>query len=38
LKYEGYVAMEFETKGKVGETLRRARLEAIDSVGKHISN
>jgi hydroxypyruvate isomerase len=38
LKYEGYVAMEFEMKGNIGETLRRSRLEAIASVEKQSSN
>jgi hydroxypyruvate isomerase len=38
LKYDGFVAMEFETKGNVGETLRRARAEAAASAGKQISN
>jgi hypothetical protein len=30
--------MEFEMKGNIGETLRRARLEAIASLEKQISN
>lgn len=34
LRYGGYVAMEFEARGDVGTTLRRARMDAMASLEK----
>jgi hydroxypyruvate isomerase len=34
LRYDGYVAMEFEARGDVGTTLRRARMDAMASLEK----
>lgn len=36
LKYEGYVAMEFEAQGDLVDTLRRARTDAIAAANKSI--
>jgi hydroxypyruvate isomerase len=36
LKYGHYVAMEFEPKGDLVETLRKARLEAVEAANKSI--
>ena len=36
LKYQDYVAMEFEAQGDLVETLRKARLDAIDATNKSI--